>query len=68
MVCDERWKLIEYRVDGERHTQLFDLERDPHEIENLAGQSDQTSRIRSLRKSLKEWQGAVRDPVKVSES
>ena len=68
MVCDERWKLIEYRVDGERHTQLFDLERDPHEIENLAGQSDQTPRIRSLRKSLKEWQGAVRDPVKVSES
>ena len=68
MVCDGRWKLVEYRVHGVRHTQLFDLERDPHEVENLAGQNGQSSRIRSLRESLKEWQRAVQDPVNLSES
>ena len=68
MVCDGRWKLIEYWVHGVRHTQLFDLERDPHEIRNLAGQNGQSSRIRSLRESLKEWQSAVQDPVSGSES
>jgi arylsulfatase A-like enzyme len=36
MVRDERWKLIAYRVGTERHTQLFDLQRDPEELTNLA--------------------------------
>ena len=37
-VCDTRWKLIRYpRVD---RTQLFDLQTDPQEIHNLAGQPE----------------------------
>ena len=36
MVRDERWKLIQYRTAGDNHTQLFDLGRDPDELENLA--------------------------------
>jgi arylsulfatase A-like enzyme len=36
MVRDERWKLISYRVAGERYTQLFDLQSDPDELANLA--------------------------------
>jgi len=35
-VRDERYKLIEYCVDGDRHTQLFDLQQDPEETNNLA--------------------------------
>ena len=39
MVKDDRYKLIEYVVDGRRTTQLFDLERDPLECRNLAGEA-----------------------------
>ncbi len=31
-----RYKLIEYCVGDDRHTQLFDLVEDPQEIKNLA--------------------------------
>jgi arylsulfatase A-like enzyme len=36
-VRDEQFKLIEYVVDGGRSTQLFDLQKDPWELDNLAG-------------------------------
>ena len=35
-VSDRRYKLIEYNVKGDRHTQLFDLKTDPLEMRNLA--------------------------------
>jgi arylsulfatase A-like enzyme len=35
-IRDDRHKLIEYCVDGNRHTQLFDLKEDPDELHNLA--------------------------------
>ena len=66
MVCDGRWKLIEYRIHGERYTQLFDLESDPYEIRNLASRNEQSSRIVSMRKLLHEWQRAVEDPVPIN--
>src|SRR6185369_14018802 len=36
MVRDKRWKLIEYVVGDQHHTQLFDLSNDPDELNNLA--------------------------------
>jgi arylsulfatase A-like enzyme len=45
----DRWKLILYNVNGEKHTQLFDLLKDPLEIHNLADQPDQAGRVRELR-------------------
>lgn len=33
---DRQHKLIEYQIDGRRHTQLFDLTADPHELRDLA--------------------------------
>ena len=63
MVCDGRWKLIEYRVHGEGHAQLFDLKNDPYEIEDLAGDGGQSSRIAALRELIIDWQRAVEDPV-----
>jgi len=50
-VRDRRYKLIEYCVDGKRHTQLFDLETDPNELANLAGEpahQDTLSRLRGI--------------------
>ena len=37
-VSDGRHKLIEYHVNGKRRTQLFDLENDPWELDNRAGE------------------------------
>lgn len=37
-VSDGRWKLIRYPLVD--RTQLFDLEKDPHELTNLAGQTE----------------------------
>ncbi len=47
---DGRWKLIRYaQVD---RTQLFDLQKDPHESVNLADQLEQAKRITDLTKEL----------------
>ena len=60
-VRDERWKLIEYpRV---RITQLFDLERDPDEVVDLASDPAHKERVRALRARLAELQAAFGDPL-----
>lgn len=35
-VREDRWKLIEYRVKGEKRAQLFDLRADPWEMHDLS--------------------------------
>ncbi len=47
-----RYKLIEYCVDGERETQLFDLQDDPAEIENLAAAEAMQPTLARLRDRL----------------
>jgi arylsulfatase A-like enzyme len=49
---DERHKLIEYGVDGRRHTQLFDLRDDPAETRNLAGEEAMKPTLARLRARL----------------
>ncbi len=39
-VTDGRHKLLTAHRDGTVYTELFDLDGDPHEVENLAGRSD----------------------------
>ena len=51
-VRDARYKLIEYCVDGERETQLFDLQDDPAEIENLAAAEAMQATLARLRDRL----------------
>jgi arylsulfatase A-like enzyme len=55
-VKDERFKLIEYVVDG-RHTetQLFDLQNDPWELNNLAGNASYVENLEDLRDMLAEY-------------
>lgn len=50
-VRDERFKLIEFCVDGKQTTRLFDLQADPLELKNLAetpGHEADLKRLRAL--------------------
>jgi len=59
---DARWKLIEYVVDGVRTTQLFDLEADPFELTNLAGDPSCGEHLERLGKELVRWRDELDDP------
>ncbi len=61
MVKDDRFKLIEYVVDGRRTTQLFDLERDPMECHDLSREASCADRLQALRSRLFEWRDAWGD-------
>lgn len=64
-VCDGRWKLILYQVNGKETLQLFDLETDPLETRNLATEKVQQERIQTLRGRLKEWMRSTDDPMDI---
>ncbi|MFZ1756077.1 MAG: sulfatase-like hydrolase/transferase [Caldilineaceae bacterium] len=48
----ERYKLIEYCVDGARHTQLFDTQTDPLEMHDLFALPDYAPEIAALREEM----------------
>lgn len=54
-------KLIEYVVDGTRHTQLFDLAADPWEMTNLAEDAARVGDVTNLRRELRRWQSELDD-------
>jgi arylsulfatase A-like enzyme len=54
-VREDRWKLIEYAVDGARHTQLFDLQNDPDELDNRAEDPACGDHLDRLRAKLRTW-------------
>ncbi len=60
-VQDDGFKLIEYVVDGQRTTQLYDLEADPWEMHNLAGQPRYAGRLAALRRELLRWRDELDD-------
>jgi arylsulfatase A-like enzyme len=47
-----QYKLIEYAVSGKRTTQLFDLEKDPFEVSNLATDPRYAGRLITMRTLL----------------
>ncbi len=61
MVKNDRWKLIEYAVGPDRHTQLFDLANDPWEQRNVAAAPEAAAELATLRRRLQGWQTAVGD-------
>ncbi len=58
---DERHKLIEYVVDGERRTQLFDLETDPHETHDLSSDPTMAAHVERLREEVRRWPDELDD-------
>ncbi len=62
-ISDGIWKLIEYNVDGTRTTQLFNLQQDPYEMYNLAGEAAQRKRIKQLRQQMSRECETTHDPV-----
>jgi arylsulfatase A-like enzyme len=42
------WKLIRYKVNGAKTTQLFDLRHDPWETNNLASSARHQPRVREM--------------------
>ncbi|RKU16663.1 sulfatase [Candidatus Poribacteria bacterium] len=68
-ISDGRWKLIRYYVSketgkGTDFLQLFDLENDPWETNNLADLPEHADRIRSLAADMKMWQIETDDFMK----
>jgi len=60
-VRDERFKLIEYVVEGQRRTQLFDLSEDPFETENLVDDAASRPVRERLRRELVRWRTELAD-------
>lgn len=58
---DRRYKLIEYVVHGARTTQLFDLQADPWERHNLAGDPARAGDLARLRGELERWRTELGD-------
>jgi arylsulfatase A-like enzyme len=56
-----RYKLIEYCVGDDRHTQLFDLKKDPHETNNLAHKARYASTVERLRNLLEKERVRLND-------
>lgn len=63
-ILDDNHKLIEYYVDGERTTQLFNIEEDPLEMNNLVANEDSKGTILELRQKLVNWMEEHSDTAK----
>lgn len=60
---DDRHKLIETVVDGAVAWQLFDLQADPYEVNNLHQRPDYADLAQKLQGALRLRQSRVNDPV-----
>ena len=60
MICDGRWKLVVYPKIGRE--QLFDLDSDPLEQQNLAESPEHKELKQALRGKLKTWRANNSDP------
>ena len=59
-VRDDRWKLIRYPLID--HDQLFDLQEDPDELEDLSDRPEHAARVTRMTRLLGVWQRRVADP------
>jgi arylsulfatase A-like enzyme len=60
------WKLLRYDVDGQQHTQLFNLDQDPYELRNLAEDPAFASQRRELEELLVAQMREHDDPAAAS--
>jgi arylsulfatase A-like enzyme len=66
-IRDERWKLIRYPLVDK--TQLFDLQTDPHELNNLAEKPESAAKVAELTAMLEKEMRRYGDlaPLKVAQ-
>ncbi len=57
------YKLIRYNVDGLEHTQLFNLQKDPWEINDLVNHPDMQQRVADMNRLLKMEMSAAGDDL-----
>jgi arylsulfatase A-like enzyme len=62
MIRTARWKLIHY--PRANRWQLFDLQADPHELENLADDPKRQAVVAELRAKLQTWRSTMGDPAR----
>jgi arylsulfatase A-like enzyme len=60
-VRDERWKVIRYPLIDK--TQLFDLEKDPNELDDLAGKPEHAGKLKEMMALLAQQQKLYDDEV-----
>jgi arylsulfatase A-like enzyme len=63
MIRDERWKLLKYNASGVRNIQLFDLQNDPLELINLAGDERYAAEQQRLEVLLTKARVELNDPI-----
>ncbi|MEM1354071.1 MAG: sulfatase-like hydrolase/transferase [Planctomycetota bacterium] len=63
MLRTDRYKLIRYPKIGE--SQLFDLEQDPWEMNDLAEQDGAANRVSRLDQALRDWMVSAGDPLEL---
>ncbi len=61
MICDTRWKWIEYPEAGRK--QLFDLQNDPHERHDLSTDPAHAERAATLARRLRQELREMGDPL-----
>lgn len=62
-VREPRWKLIKYHVGGVKTRQLFDLENDPYELNNLADDPAAAEHLKRLEGLLRQARAECGDPI-----
>ncbi len=58
----ERWKYVRYTKKEPVFEQLFDLENDPEEIDNLAEESQHQDVLEAMRKKTDQWRDRLGTP------
>ena len=59
------WKLINYLVEGEKTTQLFEIKKDPLEMNNLANDPKYKEKVEEMTQLLQEWINKSGDKVQL---
>lgn len=66
-VRTKNWKLIKYLAEGKKTTQLFEIKKDPLEINNLANDPKYKSKVEEMTVLLQEWMNKSGDSVQLDE-
>lgn len=67
-VRTKEWKLMQYLVEGEKSTQLFEIEEDPLELNNLAYNPTYADKVEELNTLLQKWMVKAGDTVDLGKS